>query len=136
MRGARCGLKLVVMQNTTTKRAYPVRRSRAEWTAEVAQWRKSGLGSAEYAQQRDLKRGTLLWWSRRVGKTSEVRTPSAAATPVMFVPLRIREDQTAALESSQGSIEVILRNGRRVRVSGAVDGGALARVLDAAEGAC
>jgi hypothetical protein len=35
------GPKLVRMQNMTTKRSYRVRRSRAEWTAEVIHWRKS-----------------------------------------------------------------------------------------------
>lgn len=138
MRRARRGPMLVCMQNTTTKRAYRVRRSRAEWTAEIIQWRKSGLGSAEYATQRGLNRGTLLWWSRQVGASNEVRVaaPTAAVTPVAFVPLRVREvPPLESASTAQGSIEVILCNGRRVRIAGAVDGGTLARVLDAAEGA-
>ena len=134
---ARRGPMLVCMQNMTTKRAYRVRRSRAEWTAEIIQWRKSGLGSAEYAAQRGLNRGTLLWWSRQVGAANEVRAaaPTAAVTPVAFVPLRVRKDPLESVSTAQGSIEVILCNGRRVRIAGAVDGGTLARVLDAAEGA-
>lgn len=137
MRSARCSRKLARMQNMTTKRAYRVRRSRAEWTAEVIQWRKSGLGSAQYAKQRDLNRGTLLWWSRQVGVASDKRgaAPRAAPAAVTFVPLRVREEQLASVSAGQGSIEVILCNGRRVRIAGAVDGGTLARVLDAAEGA-
>ena len=137
MRRARGDPMLSCMQNTTTKRAYRVRRSRAEWTAEIIQWRKSGLGSAEYATQRGLKRGTLLWWSRQVGAANEVRgaAPTAAVTPVAFVPLRVREVPQESASTAQGSIEVILCNGRRVRIAGAVDGGTLARVLDAAEGA-
>jgi hypothetical protein len=135
--GARRGPKLVCMQNTTTRRAYRVRRSRAEWTAEVRQWRKSGLGSAEYAKQRGLNRGTLLWWSRQVGVANEVRgaAPTTAVASVTFVPLRVREDASESVSAGQGSIEVILCNGRRVRIAGAVDGCTLARVLDAAEGA-
>lgn len=137
MQAAGGGSKLVCMQNTTTKRASRVRRTRAEWTAEVTQWRQSGLGSAEYAKQRDLKRGTLLWWSRQVGAASEERNVAsrAAATPVTFVPVRVREEQMESASTGQGSIEVILCNGRRVRIAGAVDGGTLSRVLDAAEGA-
>ena len=137
MRSARRSPKLVRMQNMTTKRAYRVRRSRAEWTAEVIQWRKSGLGSAEYAKQRDLNSGTLLWWSRQVGAAIDKRgaAPRAAPAAVTFVPLRVREEQLASVSAGQGSIEVILCNGRRVRIAGAVDGGTLARVLDAAEGA-
>lgn len=94
------------------------------------------MGSAEYAKQRDLNRGTLLWWSRRVGAARVERNtaPRTASAPVTFVPLRVREEQFESASAVQSSIEVILRNGRRVRVAGAVDGGTLARVLDAAEG--
>jgi hypothetical protein len=56
-------------------------------------------------------------------------------TPVAFVPVRVREEPLESAPAVQGSIEVILSNGRRVRIAGAVDGGTLARVLDAAEGA-
>jgi hypothetical protein len=135
--GARRGPKLVRMQNMTTKRAYRARRSRAEWTAEVIRWRKSGLGSAEYAKQRDLERGTLLWWSRQVGAASGERDAAtrAARAAVTFVPLHVREEHLESVSAGQGSIEVILCNGRRVRIAGAVDGSTLARVLDAAEGA-
>lgn len=114
-----------------------VRRSRAEWTSEVIRWRGSGLSAAEYAKQRGLNRGTLLWWSRKVGRSDaeQPTMPRAAAAPVTFVPVRVREEPLEATSLGQGSIEVILCNGRRVRIAGAVDGGTLARVLDAAEGA-
>lgn len=137
MHSARRGPKFVHMQNTTTTPAQRARRTRAEWTVEVGRWRKSGLGSAEYATQRGLKRGTLLWWSRQVGVASDVdggATKTAAAS-VTFVPLRVREEHVGSKSPEQGTIEIILCNGRRVRVAGAVDGGTLACVLDAAEGA-
>jgi hypothetical protein len=137
MRCARRGSKFVHMQNTTTAPAKRARRTRAEWTAEVGRWRKSGLGSAEYATQRGLKRGTLLWWSRQIDAVSvaDGAAGAAAVKPVTFVPLRVREEHAEAKSTGQGTIEVILCNGRRVRIAGAVDGGILARVLDAAEGA-
>lgn len=125
------------MQTTTTKHANGVRRSRAEWTSEVIEWRGSGLSAAEYAKQRGLNRGTLLWWSRKVGRSQEQHhaAPRAASGPVTFVPVRVREEPLESASSGQGSIEIILCNGRRVRIAGAVDGGTLGRVLDAAEGA-
>lgn len=138
MRRARRGPKFVPMQNTTTTHAQRARRTRAEWTVEVSRWRKSGLGSAEYATQRGLKRGTLLWWSRQIGAggLAESAVATAAVNPVTFVPVRVREEhEEAAKSTGQGTLEVILCNGRRVRIAGAVDGGILACVLDAAEGA-
>jgi hypothetical protein len=125
------------MQTTTTKHANGVRRSRAEWTSEVSEWRGSGLSAADYAKQRGLNRGTLLWWSRKVGRNHAEHSaaPRSAAAPVTFVPVRVREEILESAAGGQGSIEIILCNGRRVRVAGAVDGGILGCVLDAAEGA-
>jgi hypothetical protein len=58
-------------------------------------WRKSGVGSAEYAAQHDLKRARLLWWSAQVGKNAADRTPSRVLTaPTAFVPLRVREAES------------------------------------------
>ena len=123
------------MQNTGTVSARRARRSRAEWTADVVRWRKSGLGSAEYAAEHGLERSSLLWWSSQLGPNIDEREahPSSAA-PVAFVPLRVREDKVAVEAPAPGYIEVVLNNGRRVRVTGAVDGAELARVVAAVEG--
>jgi RNase P/RNase MRP subunit p29 len=91
----------------------------------------------QYASQRGLKSGTLLWWSKRVETASDDRPQAqGAAGRVSFVPLRVRQqspDASTAVHAT-ASIEVILSNGRRVRVTGEVDKADLARVLDAAEG--
>lgn len=110
------------------------RRSREEWVAEIARWRRSGLGSAEYAQQHGLNRSTLLGWSFKVGAASvEHATQPPPSAPVAFLPVRIRERQDAVLATAS-RIEIVLANGRSVRVAGAVDVGDLSRVLAAAEG--
>jgi hypothetical protein len=127
----------VRMQNMATKPERRARRSRAEWTAEVVRWRKSGLGSAEYAATRELKRSSLLWWSSQVGASAVDRTAKrVSASSTAFVPLRVREDKSdgEGVASGRGSIEVILSNGRCVRVTGAVDTAELVRVLNAVEG--
>jgi hypothetical protein len=138
VRAASADSMFVRMQNTATKTARRPRRSRAEWVAEVRQWRASGLSSVQYASQRGLKSGTLLWWwSRRVGTASDNRPQAqGAAARVPFVPVRVRQDSpdTRTPVRAAGSIEVILSNGRRVRAIGEVDTTDLARVLDAAEG--
>lgn len=124
------------MGNTKTH-AKAARRSREQWVAEVAGWRKSGLGSAEYAQQRGLNRSTLLGWSFRVGAMEgRPATRREASTPTRFLPVRVRTREPAKVAVSDASrIEIVLANGRLVRVAGAVDAGELARVLAAAEGA-
>jgi hypothetical protein len=110
------------------------RRSRSEWEREVAQWRSSGRSAADYARERGVKAGTLLWWSAQLKRK---RTPvrGVEATPVAFLPLHVRETHPERSVMATGStIEVILGNGRRVRVVGQVDVEQLERVLAAAEG--
>jgi hypothetical protein len=98
-------------------------------------WRKSGLGSAEYAAEHGLERARLLWWSSLLGPNiGEREAPPPSAAPVAFVPLRVREDKVAVEAPAPGYIEVVLNNGRRVRVTGVVDGAELARVVAAVEG--
>jgi hypothetical protein len=136
VRGVRHGPIFAGMQSPRTNPARSARRSRAEWTADVVQWRKSGLGSAEYAAEHGLKRSSLLWWSSQLGPNTVERAAAVApSTTTTFVPVRVREDRLGA-EASGGTsnIEVVLCNGRRVRVTGTIDAAELARVLAAVEG--
>jgi len=124
------------MGNTKTTLAKAARRSRDQWAAEIASWRRSGLGSAEYAQQRGLNRSTLLGWSFKVGAMEgQAATRRESNTATRFLPVRVRAQATAKVAVSDASrIEIVLTNGRLIRVAGAVDAGELARVLAAAEG--
>jgi hypothetical protein len=117
------------MKSTPVKAA---RRSREEWVAEIARWRRSGLGSAEYAQQHGLNQSTLLGWSFKVGAAVLPATQQPSA-PAAFLPVHVRKQQEAVVAAAS-RIEIVLVNGRSVRVVGAVDVGELARVLAAAEG--
>ena len=124
------------MGNTKTRPVKASRRSREQWAAEIANWRKSGLNSAEYAEQHGLNRSTLLGWSFKVGSADVGRaTPRESNAPVHFLPVHVREQQAAKETATAASrIEIVLANGRTVRITGAVDGGELAGVLAAAEG--
>lgn len=58
----------------------------------------------------------------------------------MFVPVQVAPAPTAAAAAAKarldrGEVEVVLRNGRRIRVSGTFDSEAVARLLMIAEGA-
>jgi hypothetical protein len=56
----------------------------------------------------------------------------------MFVPVHVApvaETSAGKAGADRGQIELVLRNGRRVRVSGEFDGEAVARLLMIAEGA-
>jgi transposase-like protein len=99
------------------------------WTVEEAQLlirtsRESGMPLSEFAQEHGLQRARLWRWSSRLRK--------GAAQPVLFHPVRIVEPPPA--NHSPGTIEVVLLDGRRVRLAEDFAAADLARVLAVLEG--
>lgn len=125
------------MSNTqAVKRANKrARRSRSEWLSDVQQWRQSGKTAAQYAQSHDLDAGTLASWASRLKKEVGlrlVRSREDKAVPD-FLAVQVRQSQSRALEV-EGTFEVVLANGRCVRVSGEFDAERVSRLLAAVEG--
>jgi len=109
------------------------RRSRSEWLSDVQQWRQGGQSAAEYAQAHDLDAGTLAAWASRLKKevgVHRVRRNQNKAGPD-FLAVQVRQSRVLPVE---GTFEVVLANGRRVRVSGDFDVERVSRLLAAAEG--
>ena len=97
-----------------------------EWAERVRQAEASGLSIPAFAAKHQLSKSALYSWRHRL-EASPPQPPSAA-TALAFVRLEPLAQQAAA-----EPIEVLLRNGRVVRVPLAFDEGVLARVLDVAE---
>jgi transposase len=122
---------LAVMQQTTRenrvgKRA---RRTRSEWVDEVGRWRRSGQSAVEYAALHGLHPGTLAVWGSKIGKAAATSTASGAR----FLPVRVADIGSETSEAQRSEIEVVLANGRCVRLRGDVPSEVVARVLDLAE---
>jgi len=114
------------------------RRSRAEWVEEVRRWRGSGQKASEYARERGIHAGTLAGWASKVRDSAVAPRASSGQRSSMFVPVhvaRAAETVDGRAGANRGQVEVVLRNGRSVRVSGTFDGEAVARLLMIAEGA-
>lgn len=114
------------------------RRSRAEWLEELRRWRESGQSATEYARQRGIHAGTLAGWASKVRDSVVAPRVSSGQRSSMFVPVHVApaaETAAGKAGADRGQIEVVLRNGRSVRVSGKFDGEAVARLLVIAEGA-
>jgi hypothetical protein len=117
-------------------------RKREEWEAEVSKWRESGQALKEYAKAHDLHPRTLAWWVAFLKKG--IRSRSATPTKSKekrFVPVRVVGQDFAERPISKGAtmttfeaFEVVLVNGRRVRVTGAYQLDALIRLLNVVEG--
>ena len=142
MRGWGQGCRLSDMQDTARgsrprKRA---RRSRAEWVEEVQRWRASGQSAVAYARERGIHAGTLAGWASKVRDLTVAKSVGGDQRGSMFVPVQVAPAPTAAAAAAKarldrGEVEVVLRNGRRIRVSGTFDSEAVARLLMIAEGA-
>lgn len=128
---------MVTRMHQTSKRlggAKRQRRKSAEWVEEVRAWRASGQSAGAYAEQHGLHAGTLAGWGTKLrdvaAEAGPVAARSRASSPMHFLPVRV----STSIDQEPALIELVLRNGRRVRVSGAFDGEVLARALTIAEG--
>jgi hypothetical protein len=122
------------------------RRKRADWIPEIQRWRASGQDAEAYASAHGLHPRTLAWWARQLegssgakqgsGAKRGVAKPSAKFLPARISDLGVRSAAEAVPERHE--VEVVLRNGRRVRVGREFQLEALARLLDAVEagGSC
>ena len=94
---------------------------RDEWERRVRRWQRSGLTSTKFATREGVNVKTLRWWSWNLRREAQP-APSA----IEFIEV------TPALEPTL-AVEVVLANGRVVRVPTSFDDATLCRVLAAAE---
>jgi transposase len=102
--------------------------SRAEWAERVARWEASGLSAGAFAARERLAAKSLVWWRWKLRAS-----PSPASSPLDFLPVRV-VSTAAARSVTAGPIEVVLPNGRIVRVPAGFDEADLERVLVVASG--
>ena len=114
-------------------------RSRAAWLEEVKKWRKSGQRAEAYARSHGLHPGTLAFWASRLRHDLDPKTTQklVGAQPA-FVPVHVasqtKRRKATDQPSIEGEFEVVLTNGRRVRLAGSFAATSLARLLAAVEG--
>jgi transposase-like protein len=117
------------------------KRSPEEWLKVVNRWRSSGQSADAFARAHDLHPGTLAVWASRLksgvdGQTSRKSSGSPSSSP--FLPVRV-SSKSAPRDvwtemSVAGGFEVVLTNGRRVRVAGTFRPESLAQLLAVVEG--
>lgn len=109
-------------------------RTQAEWIEEVRRWRKSGLTATEYGAKHDVHPGTLMVWGSKLREVVPLAGRRRQRGAGMFLPVRATSGERPPVSTAEAGVEVVLRNGRRVRVGGDFQAEVLARVLDVAEG--
>jgi hypothetical protein len=92
----------------------------------VQRWQQSGLTAEQHGRREGLDPRQLRWWKWSLQKRAAT---AEGASVTSFLPVRVVAAPTAA----PSAIEIVLGNGRLVRVLGPVDPDLLAAVLEAAE---
>ena len=93
------------------------------WRQVVARWERSGLGVPAFCRREGLNQATFYRWRWELKRRDQ---PKPA-----FFPVRIVADKP---EPSSASIEVVLANGRSVRVGAGFDPQTLVSVVELLEG--
>jgi transposase len=107
---------------TTTRR----KASAAQWAERVERWQQSGLTAEHFGRREGFAPQQLRWWKWSLQKRAAA---GEGASVTSFLPVRVVAAPTAA----PSAVEIVLGNGRRVRVLGPVDPDLLAAVIEAAE---
>lgn len=94
------------------------------WRRRLREQAKSGQSVRAWCRQHRVTETAFYWWRRELARRD---TEDSAAS---FVPVHVAE---ASIGDGSASIEIVLTDGRRVRLAGPVDGQALAEVLDVLE---
>ena len=103
----------------------------AEWAKRVERWQGSGLSAAEFGAREGIPSEQLSWWKWHLGRKTAAAQGSLVRGKMRFVPARIVE--RAAPARSDSRVEVVLTNGRVVRIVGAVDAKVLMDTLQVIE---
>ena len=120
------------MQNGTQRRDL---KKEAAWRGRVDRHADSGQSVRVWCQKHGLKESAFYWWRGELARRDAEREPpvgrEAAKHSPSFVSVDVAEEGPAHGESR---IEIVLTDGRCVRVTGSVDRQMLAGVLDVLEG--
>jgi transposase len=103
--------------------------TRAEWKKRVEKWNKSGKTADEFAAEEGIQAKQLGWWRWKLGVEA---APVKAAGAPSFLPVRVVEPRAPTVLVS-ALMDIMLPNGRIVRVAPGFNLAALAHVLRIAD---
>ena len=114
-------------------------KSRARDLAKEAAWRRrvdrhaeSGQSVRAWCRRYHVTETAFYWWRRELARRDAERPVSVRrdAEATSFVPVHVTDEPAGA---GDGQIEIVLSDGRRVRVMGVVNREMLTQVLDVLE---
>jgi len=109
------------------------------WRRVIGEAARSGVSIRRFCQQRKLKESQFYWWQRELKKRQDAR---ALGSGMRSNAGSVAGQATFALVSEDGGevgsagIELVLRDGRRLRISKGVDEETLRTVVGVLEEGC
>jgi hypothetical protein len=106
------------------------------WRRRLGQQIDSGQSVRAWCREHRVTETAFYWWRRELARrdgeqaTAGVADRAAKTKSASFVPVRVAEDEP---KHGDWQIEIVLTDGRRVRISGVVDQQMLTDVLDVLE---
>ena len=94
-----------------------------QWRHWIGEWQASGLSVRAFCQRRGLTVASFYAWRRALQRR--------AAEKATFVPVQVLPD---AVQTQTSALEVLLPDGRTVRVAPGFDAATLRRLLAVLEG--
>lgn len=98
------------------------RRSAAEWQQLIGEWQVSGQSQRVFCEQRGLSLQTFTSWKHKLNNNGR-------GSVCQLVPVDV-----VACADHTGTVEVLLTNGRVLRVAGGCEAAVLSRLAAALEG--
>ena len=99
-------------------------RKETAWRRRLRQQGQSGQAVRAWCRNHRVTETAFYWWRKELARRD------AEGRAAAFVPMHVSEEPAPG---GAGQIEIVLADGRRVRLSGAVDRQALSAVLDVLE---
>ena len=121
-------------KSQTTKRRLSIHGptpAERRWTRILEKWRQSGLPGTEFCRKRGMPVSAFRFWLKEIPHRQGRRKSGGKKPPLRFLPARVILDQTKAIGGMP--LEVIVSNGRAVRIAGDFDPGTLRKLLDVLE---
>ena len=101
------------------------RKKESKWRRHVQAQAASGQSVRSYCIGRGLQEHGFYWWRRELTRRDAAKSSASSSAPPAFVPVMV----SGLPARTSGRIEIVLQDGRRVRVTGPVDRQMLGDVL-------